>query len=447
MTWRLAHVCRGWRDFLLLGGGTSFWSFIHVGAAEPLVLNSILSEIRSRLHICKKLPLTITYVHDEDNDEKTPLIRPLKRDILRLLLQHAHRWSVVHLRLTVLYLCDLEPARGRFLQLKKLTLDVPRTGNYSLPLTPLTAFDDAPKLKNCALKLLASKDHRFQFGVGLLRLPFSQLHSLFLSQDPGQPAAIDLCPNLKYLGMSKIIRNPNAPQVVHKSLLVLAIDQPDLLLNLSCPQLQILTINGGFEFFTANNWQSLPAFLRRSQLFLRELSFPEFYLADLWEDPSDHFYPLLLDLQEHASRIRFGNEQILGIRGALAPHLEEEFDDQTTLCAIRLSNPRQEIVLHSLLHTLQEIEGYPTFLEKINGLGPMSRIQHITIYKIKSPIHRAFHSYGEYGSSKRNPPDLLLHLLQEKISCSLKDLGLSVPQCLNIREGYLGALDYAPSIC
>ncbi|KAJ7131443.1 hypothetical protein C8R44DRAFT_774851 [Mycena epipterygia] len=238
--WRLGHICRSWRDWVL--ADPSLWRTIEISnnrerrRYELFDLHDTYpsSMIETQLRLSGSVPLTVTF---DGRDCGIP-----ERQLWGLLLPQCARWSTVHLecRRNFSALSELlDVVRGRVPQLKKLELCT-HAHDSDIPLS-VNSFSIAPNLREVMLT-----DHWSPSPP--IHLPWGQLthyrgryrsERQFEILREAAPSLVEC--SLGFVDGSDLSAN-TAPILHHLRRLYVA--DPDFLTHLTAPVLQVLCSTG-----------------------------------------------------------------------------------------------------------------------------------------------------------------------------------------------------------
>ncbi|KAJ6510385.1 hypothetical protein C8R45DRAFT_813932 [Mycena sanguinolenta] len=176
----LLNVCRKWREIAL--SAPRLWASIRVNLRSECFDNS-LPLLECWLARARSVPLSVAvvYMNYEDNPSPEQLISSLERS--------SEQWQDVRLELPFKDLRRLNGIEGKVPLLKKLLIgptDAYFAGMEGLRITPITAFSDAPLLREVHLVT------GFPFT---LELPWAQLTKL-------QATSLSVCECLEILEAS-----------------------------------------------------------------------------------------------------------------------------------------------------------------------------------------------------------------------------------------------------
>nr|GAT52891.1 predicted protein [Mycena chlorophos] len=308
--WRLAHICRSWRNVALRV--PRLWAKIVVfnGSCSSATLGRRQLALEEQLARSSCTPITLEISWSEPAGGLTT--RHHDTRLVELVVAHCERWE--HLQLDVLGDSDfffslLEPAQNRLLALH--TLSCQGSGSISVG---CDMFLDAPKLARVL----------YMVGEGYVRLPWAQLRSCYLGQSPrmgGLGSAHQLVVLELDLGYGE---RPGTNAVVTlPNLLHLRVWGGTGLQNLTAPLLRSLFIET-----VHHEIDRVPSFLRRSQCQLSALCIRQDWDLDEMF-PTDVVIEILLCVPALALMLLIEREWITGKDGV--PVIDEDDDDPTCI--------------------------------------------------------------------------------------------------------------------
>ncbi|KAJ7131432.1 hypothetical protein C8R44DRAFT_665179 [Mycena epipterygia] len=231
--WRLGHICRSWRDWVL--ADPLLWCSVEISKFPDIPLLDIypLSMLKRQLLRSGTAPLAVNF---DSRDSEDVLERPL----WNLLIRHCDHWDIVRLGHSFDFdaLSDLlDAVRGRVHQLKKLELVANTNRN---PLNQPNYFSIAPNLREILLT-----DPNYTTNSPPLCVPWGQItHYRGVYPAERQLEILEAACNLVVCGVGFTGNMPDGGIVTLSHLRQLYVKEGNFLACLTAPTLEVLYLSG-----------------------------------------------------------------------------------------------------------------------------------------------------------------------------------------------------------